>query len=39
MPNDAKVGCKALFNLVELIEFNLRFRGEIQRVWGLISER
>jgi hypothetical protein len=32
MPNDAKVGCKALSNLVELIKFNVRFRIEIKRV-------
>ncbi len=29
LPNDVKVDCKALLNLVELIEFNVRFRGEI----------
>jgi hypothetical protein len=32
MPNDAKIGCRALFNLVEMIEFNVRFRAEIKRV-------
>jgi hypothetical protein len=32
MPNDAKVGCKALFNLVEMTEFNVRFKVEIKRV-------
>jgi len=30
MPNDANIGCKALFNLVELIEFNVRFTSEIK---------
>jgi hypothetical protein len=32
MPNDANIGCKALFDLVELIEFNVRFKPKIKNI-------